>query len=423
MALFLDLTPLRENPAYRRLYAGFTLSNIGSQVSVVTVGLQVYAITGSTAAVGVVGLFALVPLLGLGLYGGALLDRHDRRVVALIAQSVAWLASIGCAVQAWLGASSVGLLYGLTAVWSAAFAVSSPARQSIYPRILPGRLLPAANALGVAAMNVSLTAGPLLAGFLVAFGGYRLAYTFDAAITSAAIMGLLRLPAISPESGATGAVRRGLRAVWDGLAFLGTHRNVRMTFVADLIAMIAAAPTVLFPAAATVVLGGGPQTVGYLAASVAVGGILAMAFSGPLGAVVHQGQAVLWAIVGWGAGVAGFGAALLAAGGLVSKGAALVLGCAALLIAGACDAVSAVFRNTILQAATPDELRGRLQGIFIVVVAGGPRFGQLLAGAVAVRIGEGWTALAGGVVAIAGMGVCWRLARGFVRYDARHPTP
>ena len=144
-----DLTPLRENAAYRRLYAGFTLSNVGSQMAIVAIGLQVYDITGSTAAVGLVGLFALVPLVVMGLYGGSLSDHHDRRTVALVANLVAWATSIACAVQAWLGNENVWVLYVLVAVWNGAFGVSSPARTSIYPRILPREQLPAANALGV----------------------------------------------------------------------------------------------------------------------------------------------------------------------------------------------------------------------------------------------------------------------------------
>ena len=90
MPLLLDLTPLRVNPAYRRLYAGFTFANVGSQLATVAIGLQVYDLTRSTAAVGLVGLFALVPLVVMGLYGGALIDHFDRRTVGLVGQSVAF---------------------------------------------------------------------------------------------------------------------------------------------------------------------------------------------------------------------------------------------------------------------------------------------------------------------------------------------
>jgi MFS family permease len=168
--LLLDLTPLRVNAAYRRLYAGFTFANVGSQLAVVAVGLQVYDLTKSTAAVGLVGLFALVPLVAMGLYGGALVDHFDRRVVGLAGQAVAFVTSIACALQAWLGNTHVWVLYLLVAVWNGAFAVTSPARTAIYPRILERDQLPAANALSVFAMNASLTVGPLLAGFLVDWG-------------------------------------------------------------------------------------------------------------------------------------------------------------------------------------------------------------------------------------------------------------
>jgi hypothetical protein len=423
--LLLDLTPLRTNPPYRRLYIGFTLSNVGSQLAVVAIGLQVYEITRSTAAVGIVGFCALVPLVVMGLYGGTLVDHFDRRKVGLVAQSVAFLSSILCALQAWLGNTHVWVLYALVALWNGAFAVSSPARTSIYPRIIERELLPAANALSVFAMNASMTVGPLMAGFLVDWGGFKAAYTTDAVITTAALWGLATLQPLPPEPTEDGAAqsRPGLRSVLDGFAFLATRPNVRMTFVADICAMLLAQPRVLFPAAGAVIFGGGARPVGALSAAAAVGGILAMFFSGRLGQVRRQGLAILVSIVGWGFAIAGFGAAMLAAGGVMSQGAALWLGLVAMAVAGASDSVSAVFRTTILQAATPDYLRGRLQGVFIVVVAGGPRLGEMAGGFLASGVGEGLTAVVGGFACVAAIAVLARLQPGFVRYDARHPTP
>lgn len=424
MALLLDLAPLREHPAYRRLFAGYALANVGAQLTAVAASLQVYALTRSTAAVGLAGLFALVPLVVMGLYGGALIDHHDRRVVGLVAQTVMWAATLVLLGQALLGNTRVLVLYLALAVGSGAFAIASPARSSIYPRILPRQQLPAANALSVFAMNSALTAGPLLAGFLIGWFGFKAAYAVDGLLTTAALLGLASLPPVPPEPSTTGAPKvSGVRAVWDGLAFLGTRPNVRMTFVADIIAMMLAAPRVLFPAAGAVYLGGGSQTVGALYAAAAVGGLAAMVLSGPLGQVRRQGLAILVAIVGWGVGVAGLGVALLLSEGHVARGAALVIALAAMFFAGACDAVSAVFRQTILQSATPDHMRGRLQGVFIVVVAGGPRLGDLLAGGASSWLGEPRTALIGGlacVAAIVGVGF-WQ--RGFVRYDALDPTP
>lgn len=424
MPLLPDLTPLRDNAAYRRLYAGFTLSNVGSQMAVVAIGLQVYDLTGSTASVGLVGLFALVPLVVMGLYGGSLADHHDRRLVALTAQLVAWATSIACTLQAWVGNERVWVLYLLVAVWNGAFAVSSPARTSIYPRILPLAQLPAANALSVFAMNTALTAGPLLAGVLIDWHGYTAAYATDAVITTAALWGLLRLQRLPPERHADGTAQRaGLRSVVDGLAFLRRSPNVRMTFLVDIAAMVLAQPRVLLPAAGAVILGGGARTVGLLYAAAALGGIVAMLFSGALGRVRRQGLAILVSVVGWGVGIVGLGVALLAADGPLTQQQALYAAVGAMAFAGAADSVSAVFRTTILQSAAPDRLRGRLQGVFIVVVAGGPRLGEVLGGGIAERVGEGRMAVLGGVacvLAVLGLAV-WQ--RGFVRYDARHPTP
>lgn len=428
MPLLLDLEPLRSNPDYRRLYAGFTLSNVGSQLAVVAIGLQVYDLTRSTASVGIVGLCALVPLVFMGLYGGTLVDHFDRRVVGLIAQGVAFVVSILCALQAWMGNTQVWVLYALVAAWNAAFAVSSPARTSIYPRILRRDQLPAANALSVFAMNASMTVGPLLAGVLVDWGGFRSAYTVDAVITTAALWGLARLPSLPPEpadGGEAGQQGRapGIRSVLDGFSFLATRPNVRMTFIADICAMVLAQPRVLFPAAGAVIFGGGATTVGALSAAAAVGGIGAMFFSGRLGTVVHQGRAILISIVGWGAAISGLGAAMLAAGEVLTRGQALWVGLVAMAVAGGSDSVSAVFRTTILQSATPDHLRGRLQGVFIVVVAGGPRLGELVGGFAAEGLGEGVTALLGGLACVAAIVVLARLQSGFLRYDARSPTP
>jgi len=147
MALLLDLTPLRASAPFRRLLVGLGISNLGSQLTVVAVGLQVYAITGSTLSVGVLGICALVPLVLLGLYGGALVDAYDRRRVALLSALGLWVVTMALALQAWLHVDSVWLLYGLVALQSAGFAVNNPARTAIVPRLLEPKLLPSANVL------------------------------------------------------------------------------------------------------------------------------------------------------------------------------------------------------------------------------------------------------------------------------------
>jgi MFS family permease len=421
--LFVDLTPLRVSIPYRRMWLGGALSGIGTQLTAVAVGLQVYDLTGSTFRVGLVGLFAVVPLVTLGLYGGSIVDAHDRRRVAVVTATGLLVVSAGFATQAWLGAGNVWLLYGLVAAQSGLFAVNSPARMAIVPRLLSTSLLPAANALSGLSSGAAFTLGPLLAGPLIGQWGYGVAYSVQVVLLAVALVTLIALPPLPP----TGTVRRaGLSSVLEGLRYLRTRPNLRMTFFVDLAAMILAMPRVLFPAIGAVVIGGGATTVGILVAAIAVGSALAGLLSGPLGHVRRQGLAVLVAVVCWGLAITAFGVVVTVAPGPPAGGGAHwilwpAVGC--LVVAGAADAVSSVFRHTILQAATPDGLRGRLQGVFIVVVAGGPHLGDLVLGSAAQVSTEALAAVVGGLACVAVVIALGLLQPRFARYDARHPTP
>ncbi|MFY1698493.1 MULTISPECIES: MFS transporter [unclassified Solwaraspora] len=421
--LLIDLSPLRSSVPYRRMWLGTSLSAIGTGLTTVAVSLQIYDITGSTFNVGLVGLFALVPLVAFGLYGGAIVDAYDRRRVVVTTSTGLLLVGVGFTAQAWFDVGSVGLLYALVAVQNALFAVNNPARTAIVPRLLPVGLLPAANALTGLSMGLSYTVGPLLAGALVGWWGYSATYAVEVALVAVALVTLVALPPVPPE----GEVRRaGLASVWEGLRFLGTRPNVRMTFLVDLAAMVFAMPRVLFPAIGATAIGGGATTVGLLSAAIAAGTVTANLFSGPLGTVRRQGLAVLLSVAAWGATIIAFGLVVAASPGPApggGAGPALWLAVAALVAAGAADAVSSVFRMTILQAATPDALRGRLQGVFIVVVAGGPQLGQLVLGTTAQLTGEALAAVTGGAACLLVLVALARYQPGFARYDARDPTP
>jgi hypothetical protein len=427
MPLLLDLTPLRASAEFRRLWWGLGVANLGSQLTLVAVGLQVYAISGSTLSVGILGICALVPLIALGLYGGALLDAYDRRKVALLSALGLFLVTAALAIQGWLHVDSVNLLYILVALQSAAFAINNPARTAIIPRLLKSSMLPAANVLTTTAWSSALVMGPLIGAALVATSGFAAAYTVDMIMFTAGLWALWRLPPLPPEDSPDHPERkRGFAAVAEGLRYLATRRNVRMTFVVDLIAMIFAMPRVLWPAVGVVFLGGGATTTGLLNAAFAVGAVLAGLFSGGLVGARWQGRLICLAITIYGLSVAAFGGVLLVVRP-TSPAAVLVPALMAamifLAIAGGADAVSAVFRQTILQTATPDSMRGRLQGVFIVVVAGGPRLGDLVLGAGASWLNEGLAALAGGFICVTLLSLVSLTQRSFLAYDARNPTP
>jgi MFS family permease len=425
--LFADLTPLRRSPAFARLWAGTAIAGIGTQMTTVAVGLEVYDITSSTFAVSLVGVIALLPMIVAGLYGGMLADAFDRRTVALVSSVIAWVAVAMIATHAWLGLHSVALLYLLATVNAVAATVSGASRSAIVPRLVGTDLLPAASALGGIASGFQVTVGPAVAGVLIATVGFAPTYTIDVVLFTCAILGVFTLPRMAAD---TDALRPGLSSLVEGARFLRRSRNITMTFVLDIIAMTFGQPRVLFPAIGALVIGGGAITVGTLTAAYAIGALLSSVFSGPLGHVRRQGEAVGWAITVYGGAISAFGVVVALAqvlggreGESFSTGILPALGAAAvfLAVAGGADNVSSVFRNTILQAASPDGMRGRLQGIFTVVVTGGPRIGDLYAGLV-VAAGIAMPPVLGGVAIIGLVALLLRLVPSFRRYDALHPN-
>jgi MFS family permease len=404
-----DIRPLQVSPPYRRLFVGNTVAQLGQQMTNVAVAIQVYAITGSSFYVGLVGVFALVPLVGLGLYGGAIADAVDRRTLALVASAGLWAVSVALAAQAFAENGSVWVLYACIAVQSGFYAVNNPARSAMVPRLLDHELMPAASALNMASFNLGFTFGPMLGALVIAWHGFGAAYTIDVITFSAAYYALLRLPRMPPLEDSP---RAGLRSVVDGLGFLRRSPNLRMTFVVDLCAMVLAQPRALFPALAYKVYGGGAGLVGVLQAAPAAGAVAAFLFSGWVSKVRLQGLAIVVAVAVYGAAVGGVGLTNV-----------LWIGVVFLAFSGMADMVSAAYRSTMLQVAAPDQMRGRLQGVFIVVVAGGPRAGDFLAGSVASGVGERLALLLGGLACVVGVLSASTLARGFLEYDARHPTP
>ena len=404
-----DVRPLQVSPPYRRLFFGNTIAQLGQQMTNVAVAVQVYTLTHSSFYVGLVGVFALVPLVALGLYGGAIADAVDRRTLALLASLGLWAVSIALAVQAFAGNSSVWFLYACIAVQSGFYAVNNPARSAMVPRLLDKELLPAASALNMASFNLGFTFGPMVGALAIKWHGFGAAFAIDVVSFSAAFYALLRMPRMPPLENSPKA---GLKSVVDGLRYLKRSPNLRMTFVVDLCAMVLAQPRALFPALAYKVYAGGAGVVGVLQAAPAAGAVVAFLLSGWVSRIRMQGLAIVIAIVAYGAVVGGVGLTDV-----------LWIGVVFLALSGAADMVSAAYRSTILQVAAPDQLRGRLQGVFIVVVAGGPRAGDFLAGSVASATGERLALVLGGLACVVGVLTAAALQRGFLGYDARHPTP
>src|SRR5215218_8651304 len=390
----IDVEPLRHVD-FRRLWLGNSLGMVGFQLTAVAVPVQVFKLTGSSFWVGMLGLVGLVPLVAFGLWGGAVADAVDRRLLLLGSSLLLWACTGGLLAASLLGLASLPLLLGLVAVQAAGFAVASSTRGAIVPRVLPEPLVPAANTLSFTAGNVALVLGPLLAGLILARWSFATAYAADLAVFTVALYAALRLPPLPPIRRATVP---GLRSVVDGLAFIATRPVLLLSFAVDIAAMVLAMPRALFPETAATL--GGRGAVGWLYAAIAIGAVLAGLSSGWIGRVRRQGVAV-------------------AAAGLARSLWPMVL---LLAVAGAADLVSAVYRQTILQTYAPDEMRGRMQGVFIVVVAGGPRLGDLRAGATAAAFGVTVSWVGGALLATVLVSLAL-LVPSLRNYDARAPHP
>lgn len=383
----LDTRPLRY-PAYRRLWISNIVTAVGAQFTAVAVPKQIFDLTGSSGYVGLAGMFGLVPLLVFGLWGGAIADSVDRRRLLLVTNG----GLAATATLLWLlaasGTGSVWLVLVLFAAQQTFFAMNMPTRGAVIARLIPEPLMPSAQALGATVMQLGSILGPLLAGMLLPLLGLPVLYLVDALALCAALWAVLRLPPLPPQNGAP--TRAGLRSVLDGFRYLALHPVLLASFLMDIIAMVFGMPRALFPEMAERTFGdppGGGAALGWLYAAIPLGAFAFGLLSGWLHRISRHGAGVTLAIVAWGAAVIGFG---------LSN--SLWLAVVFLALGGGADLVSMVYRSSMLQAAATDEMRGRIQGVFTVVVAGGPRLADVLHGSAGAVAGTAASVTAGGAL-------------------------
>ena len=409
--LLADLTPLRESAAYRRLWAGTTVSSAGNALTAFALVFQVYQLTRSSFAVGALGLASMLPTLLIGLLGGSLADLVNRRRLVLITSGGLAAVSAGLTAAAWAGLHQVWLLYALAAAQAALNAVDRPARGTFTASLLRPGQLAAGLALERLSFQIVLITGPAIAGVIAAAPalGLRACYLLDTASFAAALYAVARLPAVRPESG---LARPGPRAVADGMRFIRRSPLLAGAFLADLNATVFGLPVALFPAINAARFGGSPATLGLFTTAIGVGGLASAACSGPVGSVARPGRAMLAAVAVWGAAFAGFAVAP-----------ALWLALALLAAAGAADTFTVVFRGAIVQTITPGPLRGRVLAADYVVGAGGPQLGNVEAGALASLTSPAISALAGGLITVAGAVVIGLALPAFTRYHRAPAEP
>jgi MFS family permease len=401
-----DIRPLRESRDFRRLWFGVGISAIGSQITTVAIPFQLYDETRSTLLLGLLGLAALVPLLVVPIYGGAVADAVDRRRMLLFSDIAQLLVTAGLLVNALLPNPSVGFLFVAEALGTAAYGFQRPARNALTPRLVRDDQLLAAIAVEDVVFTLARVAGPVMAGFLIAVVGLSGAYAIDMVTFAASLGAIWLLPPVPP---AHDADRPSLQSILDGFRYVRRRKVLLGIFVVDTNAMIFGMPRSLFPAFAEK-LGGGAGVLGLFYAAPFAGALLASLTSGWMMQVRRQGVGVCFAAAVWGVAIVLFGLA-----------SAVWLALVFLAVAGAADFISAVLRSNILLSVTPDTMRGRLSGIELAQVAGAPELGNFEAGAVATLTSVRTSIVSGGVLTVIGTVAVALAIPALVRFDARRP--
>ncbi len=387
--LAVDTRPLRHKP-YRRLWTSTVVTAMGSQMTAVAVPYQIYQLTNSSGWVGIASFCGLLPLIVFGLWGGAIADTMDRRTLMIMTNIGVAVSSLALWIQAALHVDSVALLIVLLMVQQGMFGMNSPVRSAVIPRLVPAEELPAANALGGTVMSVGGLVGPMIGGLLIPITGLSTLYLIDASGLVVALWAVVRLPPLPPLEHA--ARRAGFRHIGEGFRIGLSNVLLAWSFGVDLIAMIFGMPRALFPQLADTTFAGQHLALGWLYAAIPLGSLVGGLLSGSFSRLRRNGLMKIISGGFWGAAIVGFG---------LSDN--LALAAVFLALGGAADLMSMVFRQSILQTVVTDELRGRMQGVFTVVVAGGPRLADLLHGVAGAALGTRATITAGGIAVVLGM--------------------
>lgn len=412
--LHVDLRPLRGSRDFRLLFAGQLVSMVGSQLTVVAVPFQVYALSHSSLQVGAVGFVQVIPLVAGALIGGSLGDALDRRRLLVVPSALLALISGALAINAAVGHPSLAVVYVVSALAAGVGGVVSTAVLAAVPSLVTRDRLLAAFASMQIVDQVGMVAGPALSGVLIAGVGLRWVYAADAVSFVVAALAALAMSAMPVEgtavrttvrTGGRTTVRTGGRSLLEGLGYLRGRQMLQGAYLIDLAATIFGQPRALFPALAAGVFGGGAKTLGVLYAAPGVGALIGASTTGPLERVRRQGLAVVAAVATWGAAIAAFGVVHL-----------LWLALLLLMVAGWADVLSAVLRTTMLQTSVPERVRARISALQIAVVEGGPQLGNLEAGAVGGLVSSEFAVVSGGIACVVGAVLVAGLLPGFRRH-------
>ena len=400
--LAIDFSPLKRYPDFRRLWLSGLISYFGSMFTYVALPFQVKELTGSYLAVGLIGLVEIIPLVIFGLYGGVLADHMDRKKMIWATEFAALFLSTILLINSLLPSPKVAVIYIVAALFSAVDGLQRPSADAILPRLVEHKDLPAASALMSLRWQVGMITGPSLAGVLISLAGVSAGFILDILTYFLALFILIRVKNVPPMKESE---KPSFSSLVAGVKYATSRKDLMGTYLVDLAAMFFAMPTALFPFWAE--QAGAPWALGLFYAAGTIGSILVTLTSGWVKSYTKHGRAIFLAALGW-------GVAITLAG--VTNNLFLIL--LFLILAGASDMVSALFRSTLWNQSIPDEFRGRLAGVELISYSVGPLGGQTRAGFTAERTSLRTSVVSGGLLCIGFVCLFTALLPDFRKYDS-----
>jgi len=384
------------------LFVSGLVTYLGSMITYIAIPFQIAHLTGSYLAVGAIGLAELVPLIVFGLYGGALADTVDRRIMAISMEATMGVLICVLLANSLLPQPQIWVIYLVAMLLAAADGLQRPSIDAMVPRVVAHDQMAAASALTSIRWTLGTVLGPAIGGILIATLGVWSAYAIDAITFAISIVILLRLPSIR----AAAEESASLRHVIQGLRYAASRRDLLGTYAVDLIAMVFAFPYALFPFLAVQL--GAPWALGLLYSAGAFGSLLVTATSGWTKTVHRHGRAVCIAAAAWGVGIL-----------LVGLTTNIWLVLVFLAVAGGADMVSGIFRGAMWNQTIPDDVRGRMAGIEMLSYSIGPLLGQVRSSTAASLLSLRGSFISGGVMCVAGVGIAAVCLPSLWRYDDR----
>ena len=389
---------LLARPGFSLLLAYRICAMLSYQIVAVTVGWHIYEVTRNPFSLGLVGLAEVLPFFCVAPFAGYLVDHLPRRRLGMVAASGLVLTAVvlTAVAQGWLPFHGVWPIYAAIAMTGMVRAFLSPIYNALFARVLERQQYARGAGLGAVVFQAGMVAGPALGGLLVAWGGKGVAYGVAVAVALIAVGCLAVLRVSEPVH--TGPAAPIFKSIAEGGRFVLGNRIMVGAMALDMFSVLLGGVVAMLPAFLHEILHHGPEGLGILRAAPALGSVCVGLWLARRPLQRNAGRVLLFAVAGFGLCVIGFGLSH-----------SFWLSALILLFYGAFDGVSVVVRSTILQLATPEEMRGRVSSINSIFISSSNELGAFYAGTMAKLLGLAPAVVLGGfaVLSVAGI-TAWK---------------